>query len=178
MTIGIAIFALLFGGIPFGRLLYTIFGDLPEKGGNIPALALWLRGYHKLAVATATLECLKIWFTYQVILSLGYTPEVAAQAAALALAGHCLSPWLKFSISMATAPFIGILLCCGLIAAALGVALWWQVWRKTEQAPAAFVATLSCIPLVSYVTGNNELTLYTLPLALLGCLWQSRYIRI
>jgi glycerol-3-phosphate acyltransferase PlsY len=178
MTLTLAIFALLFGGIPFGRLLYTIFGDLPERGGNIPALALWQRGYPRLAVASAGLECVKIWFVYQVLLSLGYVPEVAAQAMALALLGHMFSPWLRFRPSFAASPFMGALLACSPLAAGLGLALWWQVWRKSGQLGLAAITTLGCIPLMSYATGDVAITLLTLPLVLLGLVWQSRYIKI
>jgi glycerol-3-phosphate acyltransferase PlsY len=178
MTLEIAIFALLFGGIPFGRLLYTIFGDLPERGGNIPALALWQRGYPRLAVATGVMECLKIWFAYQVLLSLGYMPELAAQGMALALFGHMFSLWLKFRAGFAVAPFMGVLLACSPLAAGLGLALWWQVWRKSGQLGLAAFATLGCIPLMSYATGDVAITLFTLPLVLLGRVWQSRYIKI
>lgn len=178
MTWGLALFAVLFGGIPFGRLLYTIFGALPERGGNLPALVLWQRGYPRLAVATALTECLKIWFIYQIILSLGFVPQVAAQALALALLGHMFSPWLKFRASFAVAPFMGALLAGSFLSLGLGIAVWWQVWRKTASPAWAAIATLSCIPLITYATGNEDITLLTLPLVLIGLVWQSRFIRI
>jgi glycerol-3-phosphate acyltransferase PlsY len=178
MTWGLAIFAVAFGGIPFGRLLYTIFGELPEKGGNLPALVLWQRGYPRLAAATALAECLKIWFVYQMALSVGFVPEVAAQALALGLLAHLFSPWLKFKASFAVAPFMGVLLASSFLSLGLGIAVWWQVWRKTANLAWATIATLSCIPFMTYVTGHEDITLLTLPLVLLGLLWQSRFIRI
>lgn len=178
MTWGIFIFAVVFGSIPFGRLLYTIFGELPERGKNLPALVLWQRGYPRLAVATAITEALKIWFVYQVTLSLAYTPEVAAQAAGLALLAHMFSPWFKFTVNFAVAPFMGVLLTCGTLALGLGLALWWQVWRKTGKPAWAAIATLSCTPLLSYAMGYDNLTLYTLPAVIAGLVWQARFIRI
>lgn len=178
MTWGLAIFAVAFGGIPFGRLLYTIFGELPERGGNLPALVLWQRGYPRLAAATALTECLKIWFVYQMALSLGFVPEVAAQALALALLAHMFSPWLKFKASFAVAPFMGALLAGSFLGLGWGIAVWWQVWRKTASFGRSAIATLSCIPIITYVTGNDDITLLTLPAVLLGLVWQSRFIRI
>ena len=178
MTWGLALFAVLFGGIPFGRLLYTIFGDLPEKGRNLPALVLWQRGYPRLAAATALTEALKIWFIYHITLSLAYPPEVAAQAVGLALLGHMFSPWLKFAAGFAVAPFVGVLLACGVLPLGLGIAVWCQMWRKTGQAAQAAVATLSCVPLLSYAMGYDSLTLYTLPAVVLALVWQARFMRL
>lgn len=178
MTWGLALFAMAFGGIPFGRLFYAIFGELPEKGANLPALVLWQRGYPRLAAATALAECLKIWFVYHITLSLGLSPQVAAQAMALALLAHLCSPWLKFQTSFAVAPFMGALLAGSFLGLGLGIAVWWQTWRKTASAAWAAIATLSCIPLISYVTGYDDITLLTLPLVLLGLVWQSRFVRI
>lgn len=178
MTVLLAITALFSGGLPFGRLLYTVFGTLSERGGHLPALVLWQRGYPRLALATALAETLKIGAVYAVTLQGGGSPTVAAQALGVALLGHLFSPWLWGRPSFSVAPFMGVLLVCGVWPWGVGGALWWYVWRKTGQSAWAAIATLSCIPLLSYATGYDAVTLSTLPLVLWGLLWQSRYVRI
>ena len=128
MIVGaLLVLAFLVGSIPFGYLIGRAFyrTDIRAQGsGNIGAMNAMRSLGKRGAVAVLVLDALK--GLVPVVLMQRFAPGdlAVALAAALAVVGHCYSPWLGFKGGKGVATSIGALIGIAWPAAAIAVAGW------------------------------------------------------
>jgi len=111
--------AYLIGGIPFGLLLGRFFGgvDIKQSGSRSIGATNVLRVVKekdpklakKLAIATVLLDALKGVLVLAVAKLAGMPDATLWAIAVLAVAGHCLSPYLMFEGGKGVATGVGVL---------------------------------------------------------------------
>jgi len=123
--------AFLFGSIPFGYLVGRFFYgiDIRAQGsGNIGAMNA-LRTMGKTGAACVlVLDALKGFLpTYAIALALHYDEDASAIIAltgAMAVIGHCFSPWLKFKGGKGVATSFAVIFALNWIAGLCCIACW------------------------------------------------------
>lgn len=160
----------LLGSIPFGLVLYKIFGlgDIRKTGsGNIGATNVLRTGHKGLAAATLLLDSGKGAFA----VIIGYltnalfydssdpeiiTPTIGMMLAGLfAIIGHCYPIWLKFKGGKGVATTLGTLLALAWPVGLSTCAIWFVMALIFRVSSLAALVAIGMTPIISHYLYND-----------------------
>jgi len=156
--IGLPILAFLFGSIPFGLVIGHFFyrTDITKHGsGNIGAMNAMRTLGAKGAVAVLLLDTLKGFIPVFIAVHIfakyfnanGFNDPAFARyvtlVAALAIIGHCFSPWLRFKGGKGVATGFGSILAISWPVALIALIAWTIVAASTRYS--SLSSMLACI---------------------------------
>jgi glycerol-3-phosphate acyltransferase PlsY len=156
--------AFLIGSIPFGYLIGRVFynTDIRAQGsGNIGAMNAMRSLGKRGAAAVLVLDALKGFAP--VVLMQRFVPGdlAVALAAALAVLGHCYSPWLGFKGGKGVATSVGALFGIAWPLGLVAIAGWIAGAALTRYSSVgSMLAAVVAVPALWFVTGSPILTLY------------------
>ena len=163
--------AFLVGSIPFGYLIGRAFyhTDLRAQGsGNIGAMNAMRSLGKRGAAAVLILDALKGFVP--VVLMERFVPGdfAIALAAALAVIGHCFSPWLGFKGGKGVVTSVGALFGIAWPLGLVAILAWIAGAAATRYSSVgSMLASVVAIPALWFVTGSPALTLYGALIAVL-----------
>jgi glycerol-3-phosphate acyltransferase PlsY len=163
--------AFLIGSIPFGYLIGRAFyrTDLRAQGsGNIGAMNAMRSLGKRGAIAVLILDALKGFAP--VLLMQHFVPGDLAVAlgAALAVIGHCYSPWLGFKGGKGVATSLGTYFAIAWPVGLVAIAGWLVGAAATRYSSVgSMLASVAAAAALWFATGSPVLTLYGLLIAVL-----------
>jgi len=163
--------AFLVGSIPFGYLIGRAFyhTDIRAQGsGNIGAMNAMRSLGKRGAAAVLILDALKGFVPVALVHRFVPGDLAVALAAALAVLGHCFSPWLGFKGGKGVATSIGALFGIAWPAGLIAIAGWILGAALTRYSSVgSMLAAVVAIPALWFFTHSPVLTLYGLVIAAL-----------
>lgn len=150
--------AFLLGSIPFGLLITRAagLGDVRKIGsGSIGATNVLRTGRKGLAAATVLLDAgkgvLAVW------LAARFLPGTEGMAAVGAVAGHCITPWLRFRGGKGFATAAGVLGALAWPLMLLCAGIWAAVLAVTRISSVSSMATVVAAPIAAFAFGHGEI---------------------
>ena len=153
--------AYLIGGIPFGLLLGRFFGgvDIKQSGSRSIGATNVLRVVKekdpklakKLAIATVLLDALKGVLVLAVAKLAGMPDATLWAIAVLAVAGHCLSPYLMFEGGKGVATGVGVLAFMMPDVTAIALVAWFILGKTVRISSLASLGALVTLIVASYI---------------------------
>jgi len=163
--------AFLIGSIPFGYLIGRAFyhTDIRATGsGNIGAMNAMRSLGKRGAIAVLILDALKGFAPVALMQHFVPGDLAVALAAALAVIGHCYSPWLGFKGGKGVATSVGALFGIGWPLGLIAIAGWLVGAALTRYSSVgSMLAAVVAIPALWFFTHSPVLTLYGLVIAAL-----------
>jgi len=163
--------AFLIGSIPFGYLIGRAFyhTDIRASGsGNIGAMNAMRSLGKRGAIAVLILDALKGFAPVALMQHVVPGDLAAALAAALAVIGHCYSPWLGFKGGKGVATSVGALFGIAWPLGLIAIAGWLVGAALTRYSSVgSMLAAVVAIPALWFSTHSPILTLYGLLIAVL-----------
>ena len=147
----------LCGSIPFGLLLTKAagLGDVRDIGsGSIGATNVLRTGNKWLAAATVLLDAAK--GVVPVLAAGHFWPGSEGVAAFSAVAGHCLTPWLKFKGGKGFATAAGVLGALSWPAMLICAGIWAVTLFASRISSVSSMMATAASPLVVWLLGVNE----------------------
>lgn len=172
MTFGLLLVAaFLIGSIPFGYLIGRAFyrTDIRAQGsGNIGAMNAMRSLGKRGAAAVLILDALKGFVPVALMQRFVPGDLAVALAAALAVIGHCYSPWLGFKGGKGVATSIGALFGIAWPVGLIAIAGWIAGAALTRYSSVgSMLAAIVAIPALWLFTHSPVLALYSLLIAAL-----------
>ena len=172
MIVGaLLVLAFLVGSIPFGYLIGRAFyrTDIRAQGsGNIGAMNAMRSLGKRGAIAVLILDALKGFAPVALMQHVVPGDLAAALAAALAVIGHCYSPWLGFKGGKGVATSVGALFGIAWPLGLIAIAGWLVGAALTRYSSVgSMLAAVVAIPALWFSTHSPILTLYGLLIAVL-----------
>lgn len=175
--VGIALGSYLLGSLPFGFWIAKIFFgvDIRQHGsGNIGATNVMRVLGKKAGILVFALDVLKGWFPSFLTLQVTGQEGAGLLAGACAVAGHSLSPFLKFKGGKGVATGLGLLLGVAPITAVTGLSFWFLVLFVTRYVSVASILAAISVPVSAYLLGFQPVTVIALSAAASLVLWRHR----
>ena len=164
MIAAIAIGAFLAGSIPFGYVIARAFygTDIRTQGsGNIGAMNALRTIGTPAAIAVLLLDAIKGFVPAAIVLALFHNHLWAAIAAALAVLGHCFSPWLQFKGGKGVATSYGATFALSWPSGVIAVAGWIAGAGSTSYSSVgSMLGALLALPALWLFTRNVWCTLF------------------
>jgi glycerol-3-phosphate acyltransferase PlsY len=171
--------SLLLGSLPFGLFVGFAYGsDIRKSGsGNIGA-ANALRTYGKFGAAIVLImDVLKGYVSAAVALSaLSWVPSlaVAVGVGALAVAGHCFSPWLRLRGGKGVATWLGVLCALSPIAGGAFIVIWLATVIPTRYSSLGSIVASVLSPVVLWLLFRDAGVSVVAALVALLIVWKHR----
>ncbi|MBD3679738.1 MAG: glycerol-3-phosphate 1-O-acyltransferase PlsY [Rhodobacteraceae bacterium] len=166
---GVAVAAYLLGSVPFGLVMARLFGlgDLRKIGsGNIGATNVLRTGNKPAAALTLVLDAGKGGIA--VLVARAMVGEDAAQLAGFAaFLGHLFPVYLGFRGGKGVATFLGTLLAVQFPLGLAACAIWLLTAFAFRFSSLAALVASATSPVIAAVTGNMQVVLLLILLALL-----------
>lgn len=175
--VGIALGSYLVGSLPFGFWIAKIFFgvDIRQHGsGNIGATNVMRVLGKKAGILVFALDVLKGWFPSFLTLQVTGQEGAGLFAGACAVAGHSLSPFLKFKGGKGVATGLGLLLGVAPITAITGLCFWFLVLFVTKYVSVASILAAISVPVSAYFFGFQNVTVILLSAAASLVVWRHR----
>jgi glycerol-3-phosphate acyltransferase PlsY len=174
--IGFPLIAFAIGSIPFGLIVGRLFygADIRKSGsGNIGA-ANALRSYGKAGgAAVLLLDALKGLAPALLFMFFAF-PAAAAALGAIAVLGHCFSPWLGFKGGKGVATWLGALFGLSWIAGVAFIAIWLAAFLPTRYASLGSLVASVLAPVVLWLLFHSTFVSVVATLVALLILWKHR----
>lgn len=151
----------LLGSLPFGYWIakYVYGVDIRKHGsGNIGATNILRVLGVKAAVVVFALDVLKGWLPSFWVLRATQTEGWAILAGALAIAGHSLSPFLRFKGGKGIATGLGVLLGVAPSTVLTGLGVWILTLILTRWVSLASILAAITVPVSAYFLGYQPVT--------------------
>ena len=179
----LCLLSLAFGCVPFGRIMMVLFANaqMDSHGtANIPPMLIWQTGRHRLALATAALECAKCALPLALISSLSTPPYAVPAAFLCCLMGHTFSPFCAFRPTLGIAPLFGGVLVFAPTAASLSGALWLFIVLVDRRPTLASLAVAFSLPIILFAVGASiyEMIAATTALPLILFVYRRQFDRL
>jgi glycerol-3-phosphate acyltransferase PlsY len=156
LVIGLAAF--LIGSIPFSYIISECFGhvDIRQYGsGNVGATNVVRNLGMKVGLLAFGFDCLKgvsaCWLGQTLV-----DPAFAALCGALAVLGHCYSPWLKFSGGKGVSTTAGVLVFLLPTWLPILAVIFVGVALSTRYISLASIAAAAALPFLAVFTHQPE----------------------
>ncbi|MFN7172771.1 MAG: glycerol-3-phosphate 1-O-acyltransferase PlsY [Fimbriimonadaceae bacterium] len=155
LLISLAVGAYVLGSIPFGKIVASLYGiDITKQGsGNIGATNV-LRVLGKgPGIVVLVLDALKGFAPALVALLLFGSPFVALLIGAMALIGHCSSPFLGFRGGKGVATGLGVLIGAVPLLALIALVTFGLVFAASRIVSLSSLSAAVVLPVAAYFLG-------------------------
>jgi glycerol-3-phosphate acyltransferase PlsY len=174
---GILLGSYLLGALPFGYWIAKYFYgvDIRQHGsGNIGATNVLRVLGMKAAMIVFALDILKGWLPSFWVLRATQTEGWAILAGALAIAGHSLSPFLRFKGGKGIATGLGVVLGVAPGTALVGGSVWIITFTLTRRVSLASILAAITVPLSAYFLGYQPVTAGVLAAVASLVIWRHK----